>query len=288
MNRRILLLALCLMAVAAPPVRADVTDFVETYTYRAGESDSKLTCRTVSLIEAKRLLLEKIGTYIETHTEVKNFAVTRDDIVALTAGIVRTEILSEEWNGETYRLIARIEADPDDILEKIEGLQNRQADLDAARRLTAVNQESLERMQQMQAEMNRLQSDLVKVNQDLNAHEGILSAWGLYEEGTRLRQAGQPREAVAVMDRALSKHPSAAGFFERGKAYLELDRPAEAAKDFTEALKREPDRRGALHGRAKAYWKLGRKQAAIADMRKAAALGQGQARKWLKRHRVSE
>ena len=69
---------------------------------------------------AQRLLLEKIGTYLETRTAVKNFQIASDEIVALTAGIVKTEILDEEWNGETYRLTARIEVDPDDIAEKID------------------------------------------------------------------------------------------------------------------------------------------------------------------------
>ena len=36
-------------------------EFIESYTYTAGEADSKLTCRTVSLIEVKRLLLERKG-----------------------------------------------------------------------------------------------------------------------------------------------------------------------------------------------------------------------------------
>jgi len=83
--------------------------FVEKYSYNAGEADSKLTCRTVSLLEVKRLLLEKLGTYLETRTEVKDFQVTKDEIVALTAGIVKTEILDEKWNGETYTLTAKIE-----------------------------------------------------------------------------------------------------------------------------------------------------------------------------------
>ncbi len=47
----------------------------------------------MSLLEVKRLLLEKIGTCQETRTEVKNFEITSDEIVALTAGIVKTEIL---------------------------------------------------------------------------------------------------------------------------------------------------------------------------------------------------
>ena len=34
-------------------------EFIESYTYNAGEADSKLTCRTVSVLEIKRLCWKK-------------------------------------------------------------------------------------------------------------------------------------------------------------------------------------------------------------------------------------
>jgi len=52
-------------------------EFIESYTYTAGEADSKLTCRTVSLIEVKRLLLERIGTYLTSRTEVQNYRIEK-------------------------------------------------------------------------------------------------------------------------------------------------------------------------------------------------------------------
>lgn len=116
-----------LSILGAVPLSARAADFIEVYTYRAGESDSKLTCRAVPLIEIKRLLLEKIGTYLETRTAVRNFQITSDEIVAMTAGIVKTEILREDWNGETYRLTARIEADPDDIVGEIDKMRKNSA-----------------------------------------------------------------------------------------------------------------------------------------------------------------
>ena len=40
--------------------------FVEDYTYQASEYDSKVTCRALALEQVKRLLLEKIGTYVSS------------------------------------------------------------------------------------------------------------------------------------------------------------------------------------------------------------------------------
>ena len=287
MNHRTLILAVCLTLMWTAPLWARPADFIEMYTYQAGDNDSKLTCRTVSLIEVKRLLLEKIGTYLETRTRVKDFEITSDEIVSLTAGIVKTEILKEEWNGDRYRLTARIEADPDDIAEKIDRMRKSQESMESARRLSEVNDASLERMRQMQDEMENLQSNLVKLNQDLSSNTELLNAWGLFEKGAQLRQSGKATEAIDVLTQAVADNPSAVTYHERGMAYMELGKYREALEDFNEALNMEPNYRGALFGRGRAYWAIGRKDDAVADMRKAAELGQGKAKKWLKKHRSS-
>ena len=80
--------------------------FVEEYTYRASEADSRLSSRVMALEQVKRILLEKLGTYLESETEVKNFQLTKDQIVILSAGIVRAEIVEERWDGKTYYLVS--------------------------------------------------------------------------------------------------------------------------------------------------------------------------------------
>lgn len=47
----------------------------------------------------------------------------------------------------------------------------------------------------------------------------------------------------------------------------------------------EPNQRGSLFGGGKAKWNLGFRESAAADMKKAAELGQGQAKRWLDQHR---
>ena len=68
---------------------AETKVFLEEYTYQASEADSKLSSRVIALEQVKRLLLEKLGTYLKSETEVKNFQLTKDQIVILTPGIVR-------------------------------------------------------------------------------------------------------------------------------------------------------------------------------------------------------
>jgi len=70
---------------------AETKTFVKEYSYQASEYDSKVSCRALALEQVKRLLLEELGTYLESETEVKNFQLTKDQIVILTAGIDSTE-----------------------------------------------------------------------------------------------------------------------------------------------------------------------------------------------------
>ena len=108
-------------------VSAETKTIVKEYSYQASEYDSKVSCRALALEQVKRLLLEELGTYLESDTEVKNFHLTKDEIVILTAGIVSAEIIDESWDGKTYYLKAMIGADPKEVIKSIDLLrQDRQ------------------------------------------------------------------------------------------------------------------------------------------------------------------
>lgn len=91
---------------------AEKVTFVKEYTYQASELDSKASCRTISLEMVKRLLLEELGTYLISETEVKDFKLTKDQVKTYSAGIVGAEIIEEKWDGKTYWLKAKVSADP--------------------------------------------------------------------------------------------------------------------------------------------------------------------------------
>jgi hypothetical protein len=110
------LIALIFFFIMANFAFAETKVFVEEYTYQASEADSKLSSRVISFEQVKRLLLEKLGTYLESETEVKSFQLTKDQIVILTAGIVSAEIIEERWDGKTYYLKAKIAADPKEVI----------------------------------------------------------------------------------------------------------------------------------------------------------------------------
>jgi hypothetical protein len=62
---------------------AGLVTFQKEFSYQSSEADSKLSSRAIALEQVKRLLLEELGTYLESETEVKNFQLTKDQIVIL-------------------------------------------------------------------------------------------------------------------------------------------------------------------------------------------------------------
>ena len=95
MKRSITSIVTILILIFCSSALAEVKTFVKDYTYQASEDDSRNSSRTISLRKVKRLLLEELGTYLESETEVKDFQLTKDQITTLTAGIVQTEIIEE-------------------------------------------------------------------------------------------------------------------------------------------------------------------------------------------------
>jgi tetratricopeptide (TPR) repeat protein len=116
---------------------AEIKTFIKEYTYQASELDSKSTSRTMALEQVKRLLLEELGVFLVSKTDVVNFALTKDQITSITAGIVSAEILDERWDGHNYWLKAKIDADPYVVQQAIEVIRNdtkKTSELDAAQK----------------------------------------------------------------------------------------------------------------------------------------------------------
>jgi hypothetical protein len=85
-----------------------------------GDNDSKNDARQMCLLEAKRKVLEKAGTYIVSHTKVENLQLTKDEISTYSAALLKIDIYSEEWkivggNNMAVHIIVKAEVDTDDI-----------------------------------------------------------------------------------------------------------------------------------------------------------------------------
>jgi len=105
-------------------------EYVRTYTYQASEKDSKLAARNSALEQVQHQLLSELGTYvksiIDSSTKSSGKKYSQHEINTLTAGIVKTEIMDEKWDGRSYYIKVKLLADPDDISKKIQAELKRQ------------------------------------------------------------------------------------------------------------------------------------------------------------------
>ena len=177
---------------------AEMKTFVRDYTYQASEADSKQSCRIIATEQVKRLLLEEIGTYLESHTEVANYQLSRDQITTLTAGVVKTKILDERWDGEKYWMKAKIDADPDEVAKDIQKLRadrKKVKELQEARKKT---DDTMNDMDEMRKGMESDKDNKEKIDQYNEKVQSLKMIQGMADSFKAL-QTGNPDQAMGTM-----------------------------------------------------------------------------------------
>jgi hypothetical protein len=141
--RRVLFVIILLTALDLPATAfAGVQTFTATHTYILGDDDSRNTARQKCLAEAKRKILEQVGVYLESKSELitssqstttgsaKSPKTTNEErqqiteqIDTLAVGIMRTEVVKEYFGEVDGRLqitlTLKSDVDPDDIQKQL-------------------------------------------------------------------------------------------------------------------------------------------------------------------------
>ena len=269
---------------------AETKVFLEEYTYQASEADSKISSRVIALEQVKRLLLERLGTYLESETEVKNFQLTKDQIVTLTAGIVRAEITEEKWDGKTYSLKAKITADPKDVASSIDKLrQDRQKtkELEETRKKADEALREVERLRKQleikkagQAEQDQYKN---AVNR-LSAKEWVKTGMFLTMDAIVLGIPSKNQEALEALSKGIELDPTdPEAYTNRGRAYSGLGNYQQAIKEYDTAIELDPKDAFTYFLRGLAYSDLGDHRRAIKDFDRAMELDPKLARAYTNR-----
>jgi tetratricopeptide (TPR) repeat protein len=259
------------------PVLGENRTFEKEYAHQAGDEDSKNSSRAIALREVKRLVLEELGAYLESTTEVKDFQLTRDEVTTLTAGVVNTEIIAETWNGSVYIMKARITADPDDVARSIDRLRK---DSEKTKELEEIRKS----LGALMAENEKLKKDLTQATDGsktatLAAYRKnikALNAFEWFEKGYARDASGDCGGAINAYNKALRVDPEfAPAYNNRGKCYTKLGSYRKAIKDFTMAISLNPALAQAHYNRANARNGLQQFREALQDFSRAIELDQG-------------
>lgn len=250
---------------------AETKTFIKEYTYQASEDDSRNSSRTLALREVKRLLLEELGTYLESLTEVQNFQLTKDQITTLTAGIVQTEIIADKWDGDSlkYWLKTKIVADSDQVIKSIDSLRKdrtRTKELEKVRKQAEdllIENQRLRKVLSV-ATFDRKPQELAAYNKTIDA----LSAIEWYERGSAIA-VSRPKDAIEALNEAIKLNPQfAKAYYDRGLAYANLHNYQQEINDYNKAIELDPEYADPYGSRGMRYADLGNYQQAIKDYSK--------------------
>ncbi len=318
---RIILISFLLVLFIPNLTFAETKTFIKEYSYQAGEADSKISSRTIALEQVKRLLLEELGTYLESETEVRNFRLTRDQITTLTAGIVQTQILKEKWDGERYWLQARIEANPEEVVKSVDSLRKSRGASKGLEDADNKAKDALRELAQLKKELESEKKDKSKIKRyDEVVKE--LGAIDWYRKGVSSLHKRYLQEAINDFTKAIELNPrNASSYVNRSFAYgasgndrksledasraVELDPMSSMAyanrgvahfnlyrdynryiADSTKAIELDPNNFIAYKNRAKAYLDLGDTHRAINDIKAAARLNDKESIDYLRSRRI--
>ena len=112
-------IAFCLLLIATY-TNAGIKRFTCTVRQPFGGSQAPDDARVAAMNKAKREVLEKAGTYLESLTIIKESMVEKDEILAIAAGVLKTEIVSQKnyISGDSFGIIITVRVDVDmSILE---------------------------------------------------------------------------------------------------------------------------------------------------------------------------
>jgi small-conductance mechanosensitive channel len=156
--------------------------FVREYLYSAGETDSKISARSKALEQVKVLLLEELGTYVESWVNYKVEEIDKIDkdffeqeIKTISAGITETKILDENWNGYEYFIKAEITADPEEVVRRINQTLSARRSSEVIDSLKLLLSSSVQEIAIQSRELEKIKAQLELQNREVKSKQETLS-----------------------------------------------------------------------------------------------------------------
>jgi len=281
------ILATFLTVLLLLPVSAfgEIQTITHTVKQPFGGSQSPDDARISAVHKAKQEALEMAGTYIESLTVVKNSQVDKDEILALAAGVLKAEVVSQKNYviGDAFGIdvVVKVVVDTSVLEERVKKLLQDRSHLEQLKQAEQRERELLQKVAGLEIENQRLMKkkqtskELTKQFKDasrgLRAGDWYKKAVALWD--TNDNKYADPERAIEYLNQAIRMRSDiAAGYMARGIAYGILGQHQRAIKDFNEVIRLEPDDALAYNNRGITYGKLGQYQRAIEDYNQAIRL----------------
>lgn len=278
------MLKTCLLFVLLWTLAGPVWAEIKTFTVKAqafiGDNQTKNEARQLATLEAKRQALEQAGTYVESLTLVKNAVLSKDEILAFTGGVSKTELLSEKAlaQGGSFGLevVARVTVDTRLVEQRIQYFARNREALEKEKALLARNKALEQEIRAYQAQLAKLKQ--VSQVQQLRANTGQklekkLQATDWFRKGYEAYLRKEYDLALAHYNQALQCDPGYADVYHnRGVVHYERQAYPLAIAEYSLALRYNPRLSLAYNGRGVAYKNLQKDDLALADYQQALRL----------------
>ena len=277
----VFLTILLLLPVSAIGEIITVTHTVKQ-TFGGGQSPDDARISGIAL--AKREALEKAGTYIESLTIVQNSKVEKDEILALAAGVLKAEVVSQK-NYHTddafgMEIVVNVVVDTSLLEERVKKQLQDRTHLTQLKDTQKREKELLQKVAQLEEEnrklstnkqsTQKLKKEFQKASQGLTAVDWFNKASALWND----EKYTDAKRAIEYLSNAIKLQPDYAdAYINRGSAYIILGQYQLAIADINQAMRLKPDDAYYLYyNRAAAYSALGLYQRAIEDYNEALRL----------------
>lgn len=281
---KLLIQVVFILALLFPlSAHAEIKTITHTVQQPFGGSQSPDDARTAGIARAKREALERFGTYIESSTVVKNSQVDSDEILALTAGVTKAEVVKQKnyTEGDAFGLeiTVKVELDTsvlDQSLKRLLQDRSHLKDLKDARvrekqLLTRIAELEKENQQKGKTEKQQdaLKKEFAKTRDGLTALEWLDKAVALWDG----KKFAAPTKAIEYLSQAIKLGLNdAAAYNNRGLVYAGLKQHQQAIKDYDQAIQLSQGDALAYINRGIAYRNLKQYQQAINDYDQATRL----------------
>jgi len=202
--------------------------------------------------DAKRNALEQVGTYLESHMELSNNMVTKDDIVTYTAGILKAEILTAENKviEGTFAIEVTISATID-----MNYLNDRLAKIKEDTELRKMLEEQKKLNDRLTKEISQLKTQKNSVQEKSKDLAKSLEAGEFFNLGYKAQEKGLYDEALKNYSKAISLNPKIAQVYNnRGLVYYFMKDFPKAESNFEKAIELDPKLSMAYNNKAIIYY----------------------------------
>ncbi|MDD2501764.1 MAG: tetratricopeptide repeat protein [Geobacter sp.] len=255
---------------------AEIKTITHTVQQPFGGSQSPDDARTAGIARAKREALERFGTYIESSTVVKNAQVDSDEILALTAGVTKAEVLKQknytDGDGFGLEITVKMELDTDVLDKSLKRLlqdRNHLKDLTAARQREKVLLARIAELEKENKKKGKTATQSAKLKKEFQKTRDGLTAVEWFDKAMLLWDGEKffdPKKTIECITQAIHLNPTDVAFYNnRGLAYFSLKQYRNALSDYSQAIKLEPKNSIIYMNRGATFTELRQYKHAIKD-----------------------